>query len=39
MLPSYDIWSIFITSEKEIVCFTVFSRNGEDFEKSRLKEH
>ena len=38
MLPSYDIWSIFITSEKKIFCFTHFSRNDEDFEISQLKK-
>ena len=38
MLPSYDIWSIFIISEKKIFCFTHFSRNGKDFEMSQLKK-
>ena len=38
MLPSYDIWSIFVTSEKTIFCFTHFSRNDEDFEMPRLKK-
>ena len=37
MLPSYDIWSIFVTPEKKVFCFTHFSRNYEDFEISRLK--
>ena len=38
MLPSYDIWSIFITSEKKIFCFTHFSKNDEDFEMAQLKK-